>query len=180
MLHKIFDFQKSLIAKIRPVEQSLGYTPPQFPLDFTQRADQDWFRMTSWYLVEEITEAMAAKPDTYAEELADALHFAVELCILAGVEADAIANKFQLDLFESDPYHHTLPDVVKAIGLANQQLKHKPWKRNPQDPKVDRCQAHTADALFKLINHALFNGIDIYAEYFKKHAENETRVATGY
>lgn len=180
MLHKIFEFQKDLIAKIRPVEQSLGYTPPQFPLDFAQRTDQDWFRMTSWYLVEEITEAMAATSEAYAEELADALHFAVELCILAGVVPDQMTVKFQLDMFESDPVHHTLPDVIRSIGLANQQLKHKPWKRNPQVPKVEQCQAYTADALFQLINHAMFNGIDIYAEYFKKHAENENRVATGY
>ena len=127
MLNKVFDFQRSLMEKLAPVEQSLGYTPPRIPLDFTQRAHQDWFRLMSWYLVEEISEAVHATPEELPEELADCLHFAVELCILADVTPEDLQPIFQMDLFDDIPAQFQLIDVGRSSSLHQICINSRPY-----------------------------------------------------
>ncbi len=180
MLNKVFDFQRSLMEKLAPVEQSLGYTPPQIPLDFTQRAHQDWFRLMSWYLVEEISEAVHATPEELPEELADCLHFAVELCILADVTPDDLQPIFQMDLFDDIPAQFQLIDVVSILGMAVNKLKGKHWKKQFAPPDMHQFQTLLANMLFRLVTVMWSHNVDPYAEYFKKHELNEVRIQTGY
>lgn len=179
-LNRIFDFQRKLMYQLAPVEQSLGYTPPQIPLDFATRDGQDWFRRMSWFLVEEIVEANTAQPDQYAEELADCLHFAVELCILAGVTPSDVKTLFQINLFDDVPSTYCTQDVINSLGMAVNLLKGKHWKKQFSPPNLPLFQTLLANMLFRLINIMISRGIDPEAEYFKKHKENEIRIATGY
>lgn len=178
-LQKVFDFQRQLMEKLAPVERELGYTPPQIPLDFTQRAHQDWFRLMSWYLTEEITEARVAAPEDEAEELADCLHFAVELCILAGVTPSEVESFSVPDLFDYAP-SYSLMDVLISLGQANNLLKAKHWKRNPEPVKEHAFKLHLARMAYTLIRHMHLVEIDPYEEYFKKHKENEDRIQRKY
>ena len=180
MLNKVFDFQRSLMEKLAPVEQSLGYTPPQIPLDFTQRAHQDWFRLMSWYLVEEISEAVHATPEELPEELADCLHFAVELCILADVTPDDIQLILQMDLFDDIPAQFQLIDVVSILGMAVNKLKGKHWKKQFAPPDMHQFQTLLANMLFRLVTIMWSHNVDPYAEYFKKHELNEVRIQNNY
>jgi len=184
MIEKLFEFQRGLMEKLAPVETELGYTPPPVPLDFAQRAHQDWFRLMSWYLTEEIVEALTATDDNRPEELADCLHFAIELCILAGVTGadmkDRIHLAEQLNFFEEHPWTYTLADVQVDLGLAANLLKAKHWKRNPQPTDPNRVKEHLSNMLYKLIQVMKGQGICYHQEYMKKHAENENRIKTHY
>ena len=180
MLDKVFDFQRSLMEKLAPVEQSLGYTPPSIPLDFTRRDHQDWFRLMSWYLVEEISETISAPAAELPEELADCLHFAVELCILAGVTPDDIQPIFQMDLFDDIPEQFELIDVISVLGMAVNKLKGKHWKKQFTPPDMHQFQTLLANVLFRLVKVMWSHNVDPYAEYFKKHQKNETRIESGY
>ena len=178
------DFQASLMEKLAPVELELGYTPPQIPLDFSQRAHQDWFRLMSWYLTEEIVETLTAKPEEVSGELADCLHFAIELCILAGITGEKARGQLwaadQMNLFADFLEAHTLQDVLVDLGKAVNLMKAKHWKRNPQPTDAETVQLHLHNMLYKLIR--VIRGHDLEPEtiYMAKHKTNEDRIQARY
>jgi len=180
MLQKVFEFQRSLMEKLAPVETELGYTPPPVPLDFTSRAGQDWFRLMSWYLQEEMVEVWTATPQSLSEELADCLHFAVELCILAGITSDRIEALRQADQYEGLPWTYQMLDVSIALGLAVNMLKAKHWKRNPQVTDLEQFQAQVAQVLYRLLMVIRHQGHDFHAIYMAKHRTNEERIQNKY
>lgn len=180
MLHNLFVYQRSLMDKLAPVERALGYTPPPVPLDFNLRAHQDWFRLMSWYLVEEIVETQIAPKEMHSEELADCLHFAIELCILAGVSPEQVEAKAQLDMFEDAPRSYTLFDVTTALGAAVNLLKAKHLKRNPQSTNLELFRSRLAYTLYVLLRHILSHGYKADEIYMAKHKENENRIQTHY
>jgi len=179
-LPRIFEFQSQLIETLRPIEIELGYTPPQIPLDFTLRAHQDWFRLMSWYLTEEIIEAKSANHTLLPEEMADALHFAVELCILADIPPHQVLERLALEQFEPYSTPQTLDDVIFHLGLANNLLKAKHWKKNPKPTPLSNFRYHLASSLISLLQCFFQAQIDPAEEYFKKHQINNDRAQSGY
>lgn len=179
-MHKIFAYQQSLMDKLAPVEISLGYTPPQVPLDFTQRQHQDWFRLMSWYLTEELVEALTATPEEKAEELADCLHFATELCILAGATPDDVEFHSRVDEYADAPWQYTLEDVLIALGMANNLLKAKHWKKNPQPTNLESFKTYLSGMLYRLVKHIEAQKLSPEDIYFAKHKKNEERIQTNY
>lgn len=179
-LTPIFKHQLSLMEKLKPVEISLGYTPPSIPLDFTIRAHQDWFRSYSWYLVEELVEAQTAPPALLAEEMADALHFAVELCIMADISPYRVESLIYLQSLDPCPELSTLNMIIVHLGLANNLLKAKPWKKEPKPTHIPTFQNHLMNSLISLLACFTQLGIDPHEEYFKKHKINEKRIRDGY
>ncbi len=141
---------------------------------------QGWFSLMSWYLVEEISEAVHPTPEELPEELADCLHFAVELCILADVTPDDLQPIFQMDLFDDIPAQFQLIDVVSILGMAVNKLKGKHWKKQFAPPDMHQFQTLLANMLFRLVTVMWSHNVDPYAEYFKKHELNEVRIQTGY
>lgn len=184
MLKKLFEFQRGLMEKLAPVERELGYSPPPVPLDFRQRQHQDWFRLMSWYLTEEIVETLTSGPEEHSSELADCLHFAIELCILSGLDGEEFSRRFeqaeQLDLFEEAPEEYSLTDVLISLGLAVNLLKAKHWKRNPQDTDIPELQSHLFSMLYRLICVIRSEGYCYHDIYMDKHKVNEKRIETNY
>ena len=179
-LTKIFEFQRSLMDSLKPVEIELGYTPPPVPLDLSIREHQHHFRMMSWYLVEEIVETKISHPEETAEEMADALHFAVELCILAGIDPSWIEALIRARSYEPYPEPQTLDHVILHLGMANNLLKAKHWKKVPKPTDQDQFRFHLKDMMVSLLRCFAQCGIDPSEEYFKKHKINEQRIQTGY
>jgi hypothetical protein len=180
MLHKVFEYQESLMKKLHPVEVSLGYSPPLYPIDLGSRKAQDWFRLMSWYFTEELLEAMLAEKKDEAEELADALHFAVELCILAGIDADEVKAHAQLDMFDEVPWTYQLQDVLVPLGAANNLLKAKHWKLNPQETDPEKFKRHLREMLHRLLSYIRHHGYCFHTDYFAKHKINEQRIRDKY
>ena len=179
-MKELFDFQASLMEKLAPVERELGYTPPPIPLDFNQRAHQDWFRLMSWYFTEELVEVITAKPEDRGEELADALHFSIELCILAGVDHERVQSHSQQDLFEDCPISVSLMSPLITLGRAVNLLKAKHWKRNPQPLDLPDFQSLVSLHLYQLLNYIRTQGFDPKVIYMAKHQKNEERIKTQY
>ncbi len=115
-----------------------------------------------------------------AEELADALHFGVELCILAGITADEIKAHSQLDMFDEAPWTYQLQDVLVPLGAANNLLKAKHWKRNPQETDPEAFKRHLKEMLHRLLSYIKHHGYCFHTDYFAKHQKNEERIQTGY
>lgn len=184
MLEKLFDFQASLMEKLAPVELELGYSPPPVPLDFSLRQSQDWFRLMSWYLTEEIVETLTAKPEETPGELADCLHFAIELCILAGITGQKAQAQLkaadQMDLFADFLKTYTLQDVLVDLGKAVNLMKAKHWKRNPQPTDVETVQLHLYNMLYKLILVIRTHSLEPETIYMAKHKMNEDRIQARY
>lgn len=179
-LTRIFEHQRSLMETLKPVEISLGYPVPPVPLDLNDRAHQQHFRLMAWFLVEELVEAKIGSSDDFPEEMADALHFAVELCILADIKPSTVESRLAAAMFEFYPTVHTFMDVITYLGRAVNLLKAKPWKKNPQLPGIITVQYHLGFALVTLLQMFYQAGIDPETEYFKKHKINEVRVQEGY
>ena len=95
-MHTIFINQGELMVKYKSIEQM-----PDWPLHFQSKNSQVWFKDFLWRTVEEISEAMEAlhlanqsrDPDFihaqvthFFEEISDAIHFLVELMIIADIK----------------------------------------------------------------------------------------------
>lgn len=102
MLNIIFARQAELMEKYGPIEQLNGAWVPDDRLhgDLDHRGIQSRIKDMSQRMVEELMEAMNTlknkpwkqdfKPtnvDHFYEEIADTLHFFVELCIISGMDA---------------------------------------------------------------------------------------------
>jgi len=94
MLVNIYKRQKELMDKYREIEGR----PNDEEINLHTKEGQRWLKDMAWRIVEELGEAMNClknKPwkqteirtdeNHYLEELADAFHFFIELCILSGL-----------------------------------------------------------------------------------------------
>lgn len=101
MLEEIFAGQKKLMEKYHIIEKEIGLLQTEdVPVDLQSHLGQARLKDFAWRITEEIGEAMSClknKPwkktqmetdvTHYYEELADAFHFFVELCLLSGISA---------------------------------------------------------------------------------------------
>lgn len=100
-LRMIFDRQRELMHKYHPIERDNGLLLTEdVPVDIHSHAGQARLKDMCWRCVEELGEAMNCLKNKawkqtmmetdvvhYREELADAFHFFVELCILSDISA---------------------------------------------------------------------------------------------
>jgi hypothetical protein len=101
MLEEIFARQRELMEKYHVIEAKNGLLQtPDIPVNLHDAKGQARLKDFAWRITEELGEAMNClknKPwkqtqmltdvKHYYEELADAFHFFVELCILSGLNA---------------------------------------------------------------------------------------------
>lgn len=181
-MQSIFEHQHQLMHKYHPIEESLGYAPPDphyLPITINSRDGQDRLRQFAWWVTEECVEAMLASPQERAEELSDVLHFLTELCLLAGVQAPLLADIKAVRSMEIASFY-TLSDVILHVGRATNLLKMKPWKQSPKQTDPEQYRNHVRQALITLINVMLNYEVDPHEAYFNKHKVNQTRIQEGY
>ena len=180
-LAEIFQHQTHLARKFHPHELMNGYTPPTWPVNINSRHGQDRLRQFAWWITEEICEAFTAKgPDHHSEELADTLHFAVELCLMCGYTPDDVW--VHQELRSMDPTPDDVDFVQEALvhlGTGMNKLKKKPWKLDPPDTHADTLKYHLTYMLHNLLLAFHYYEYDAYDLYFKKKKINEQRIADG-
>ena len=173
-LQEIFEHQTSLARKFHPNELVNGYTPPTWPVNINRSSGQDRLRQFAWWITEEYAEFMSADEEDKPEELADMLHFAVEIQLNCGFTAACIKGHV-----ENETTSPTPTDALVELGRAMNLLKKKPWKLKPKDTDPDAFKFR----LTRFLNHLLqaFDhlGYDAYDLYFKKKRINEQRIADG-
>ena len=184
-LKEIFEHQHSLAHKYNPIERQMGFpAPSELPMELNSYEGQDRLRMFYAYICEEITEALTAPTEEYAEELSDVLHFATEFCLIAGIKPEEIEDRYhvhrQLELFEPVPNNPSLHQVQLLWGRAVNLLKYKRWKQSPKNTDRYHFNYRIADAFVALIHHIESQKLSPHEIYMAKHKKNEERIQTGY
>lgn len=189
-LRLIFARQSELMTKYQEIE-GLPSPPLSLHLASAQRVLKDF----AWRTTEELAEAYEAlakhsSDDETAkahahEELADALHFFVELLIFAGITPEqclAITPNGPLVITgRSLPEAYWL--MTYELGLAMNFLRNKPWKQSqvPTDEGRFRGQLLNAwAALMDLWSVHDLNCVDMFAYYFRKSDVNAFRQRSNY
>ena len=215
MLNTILSHQRSLMDKYHAIEErNVGHFVPSSPcehgphcgpLDIQDRASQLQIKSFAWRITEEITEATLCllREGTdevhYLEEIVDALHFSVELCIMSGIEidlpnsnGDILETLFRwsgaipLDL--NDPSCQDLLRtmsyrVIEALGDGMNRLKLKPWKTTAQLTDLEEYKKSISRFFLAFIDFAKASGFTartMTAMYLNKNAVNQFRIRTNY
>lgn len=109
-LEAMFKMQRELIETYLPIEEKAGFLHiKKVPVNIDDPAGQDRMKETAWRIVEELGEAMNCLKNKpwkqtpmptdqlhFYEELADFLHFSLELFIEAGIDAEQLFKLYFL------------------------------------------------------------------------------------
>lgn len=200
MLKTIFDHQRQLMIKYHPIETAnVGHWIPSAeyaPYDLQDRACQLQLKSFAWRITEELTEATLALDEKdrthYLEELIDALHFSVELCIMSGVnwtDFESLSGNDTLTVIFAglsifvDFKGPAVYAVIELLGSAMNRLKLKPWKTTGMLTDEKAYRDDIRDFLFRLIyllKESGFTARTATAMYLNKNAVNQFRIRSNY
>lgn len=184
----IFDRQMELVVKYQQIEQL-----PTPPISLHTQNGNRIIRDFAWRTTEELAESFEAwhkhDDETVAEmhaleELADAMHFWVELCIYSGVTAAQLN-----DVPYGSPGNHVVDmeklywEVVFTLGIAMNFLRNKAWKTSqvPTDEARFRLALrHVHEAMLNLWSGLGYGPDALFAFYFKKSEVNKFRQRSNY
>ena len=174
-LESIFQRQKELAERFHRIETSnLGLTH-SIPIDLDSFHGQAVMRLFVTYFVEEMWEFNKAETaDSQREELADALHFLVELMLMGGVTPLALNTMPVL----------RLPEYVSgsSVGILLHALRNRPWKlyvgqANLGNIRYALCMVYRE--FLNLVEEAGVEEKDLIDAYFDKVKVNHTRINSG-
>jgi hypothetical protein len=203
-LFDIFQRQAAYMYSLRPTYAYNNFpqhTQP-WPWDLNGRKSQEEFRLLAWRYTEELLEAarhyeVDSNREGQKEELADALHFLIELCIVTGVEpaelltgspgvkwqpaGDSLEGifsqekKITMDHLFGYPFY----EGIRAIGSVMMVLKMRPWRVDYR-PTNRTAWVLGMNLVFRaFVRLCLFlniNATDIHEAYFAKGQINDKRV----
>jgi hypothetical protein len=126
-LHHIFKRQRELMVKYEKIEKRNGLLQTDLiPVDLHCKNGQARLKDFAWRFTEELTEAGDAEGILHRqEELADALHFLIELCILVGIDDKVLYGMMAKDLGVEviDNDDKTLCRLNKIWDRIEEQIK---------------------------------------------------------
>lgn len=190
----IFEKQMKLALKYAEIEK-MGDLLETTKDNLDTTKGQKWLKDFAWRVTEEITEAYEpfyeadkTKDDEkftvliehFKEELSDALHFMVELSIIAGYDYKIVENVegSVLHTENLNPWY-----TVYNLGLACNCLKNKAWKQSEMltdRPKFESLLKETWRSLTTIMVFHMGSYKDIYLYYFKKNKVNQFRQKSKY
>jgi len=143
---------------------------------------QKWIKDFAWRVTEELTEAQEAhiKDDNihYIEEVIDALHFLVELSIIAGYDYKIVPENHSTITLESEW------NIVYNLGLACNCLKNKAWKQTHILTDRKKFELYLEEAWRRMLGLLTIDlkltKLDIYCYYVKKNEVNKFRIKSKY
>lgn len=198
-LRDIFKKQHELALKYIPIEVKNGlclYT--EMPVDLDNAKAQARIKDMTWRCVEEVAEALDALEKNeiihFYEEMADALHFLVEKCLLCGYKPQGSLES--LFLFAAEPINEenynmyndcVLPSwvqsFIKSAGMTCNCLKNKPWKQTQMLTDKNNFMRHLDEefrSFIKLCNVAGFTPESLFDMYMRKNQVNHFRQKSNY
>ena len=188
ILPAIFARQEELMAKYKEMEKL-----PDPPLSLHTMHGQRILKDFAWRTIEEMSEAFeqlvsGEKEGYHGEEMADALHFIVELMIFAGIspaQCLAVLPVFPPttvnDSWQTDK--KLFWDATYSLGLAMHHLKNKPWKKTQVPTDEGAFRQHVLIAFKAHIDLWAGTGFTLqhlFNFYFKKSAVNQQRQQGNY
>jgi len=201
-LAHIFERQAAYLESLKPIYADNGFPlhASDWPLNFQGKHEQEEFRLLAWRYTEELVEAMESFDDGsprngYHEEMADALHFLVELCLATGITYSTLVTGIESAKFKSEDDGDSLDFVfkrvkadpiysqrwfgsIRSLGLAMMNLRQRPWRRDNREsnraPFVLMMQA----TFYGFVNVCTRTGItaqELHNAYFAKAKINDQR-----
>jgi phosphoribosyl-ATP pyrophosphohydrolase len=195
-LTEVFNHQHGLMKRFHEIERTNIGRFDLYP-NLLSYQGQARIRELASRVAIEVSEACRSRTVAeYLEETADILHFLVELFLACGLSVEDIVPKSRradrLDLVFQDmirTHKANLSQDPRLIwapfcdALWNwcHQLKHKPWKRNPQETHLQNF-LNSAPAVFQEFIRACIafeiTPSELYGAYFAKHRENQKRLTS--
>lgn len=214
LIQEIFNRQHELAVKYAPIERKNGFYYPELhsPPHIDDGIFQTWIKGMLWRTTEEIAEAFEHLPSLvkwkdrwdedhqvrhFFEELADALHFLVEVSIFNALPVASVRDAWEaieedtnmkLDVgykqrISQDSIQLLGFQVVVALGLTGNTLKNKPWKTTQMTTDRLKFSMMLLQAWRQFIFLWCYLGCtreDVYTLYMKKNAVNVFRQKTNY
>lgn len=195
----IFERQAELAEKYEGIERKNGLGRGLLPaiLDLDDPRVQYVIKDYAWRVVEEIGEAYSATEslEHAHEEVADGLHFLVELCELVRIGPDdLVGEKYDDARYDGDRLDYiwfggtlnlsdNIAEFIGRIGMACCALKNKPWKQThfPTDKCEFRRRMISAfKSYIKVASSWGMSKDDLFSMYFKKSRVNDFRIQSNY
>lgn len=189
----LFTRQRMLMERYHPIEAASGLQhTSDVPVALDTPRGQAQLKDFAWRVTEELAEAYEAflehpHPEQAqpheAEELADAVHFLVELCILADVQHDHLFEMHLVSLPLAPSVAEQYMLVVLSVGKAMNCLKQKPWKQTHQLTDKARFHGDLQQAAVELVRLFLLRGHDsasLTDLYLRKSQVNQFRQRSHY
>ncbi len=196
-LADIFEHQHALYLKYKDIE---GMDWEGDTVSIHTLNGQRWLKDFLWRTTEEMTESYEAMymagdinlPEEareqhrqhQIEELADALHFFVEFCIMAGIKAEDLTPVEEVEeRFKYLSVRGFYWKTVYNLGLIGNTLKNKPWKQHQMKTDTAKFRKYVGEAYFSLLGTFFEIGAtseDVYDFYFRKAKVNQFRQRSNY
>lgn len=207
-LEMIWERQRALHEKYKEIEVRNGcgyYMVFSRGFHIDDARSQYYIKDMVWRVTEELAEAseafLAGDYEHGQEEVADAFHFLVEMCIIIGLVpegicksdpqpgADRLTKLFNFHPrrthtgFQRDEFSFMVWYVVEQLGLACNCLKNKPWKATHMETDKRKMNRHVKEAFYAFIRLSAYVGLgpdELFETYFKKSEVNKFRQRSNY
>ncbi|MFA5543621.1 MAG: dUTP diphosphatase [Bacilli bacterium] len=220
MLVAIFRKQQKLMEKYHHIEKEYRLTN-DCPVNLHDAKGQLLIKDFAWRITEELSEAFdALKEEIWAkidsgppepgeiqyeelsnrmvhaqEEIADALHFLVEMSILSNIQPGDIVGSIEGDgldflfsLYNQKHLRRRNPALVWAdfqvsLGMVCHTLKNKPWKQTQMMTDIKEYRGRLIETFRLFIPIAMsfeMNAEQLYSLYFRKNKVNQFRQRSNY
>lgn len=191
MLRAIFFKQAELMVQYKEIEQL-----PSAPVSLHTASGQRIIKDFAWRTIEELTESYEAwekhgedwsvAQDHAIEELADSVHFFVELMIFAGITPDQCLERMPCVpsvVHKSVMLQTRYWAFTYRLGVAMNFLRNKAWKKSQVPTDELRFRDALLIAFCEMIN--LWAAVskdesDIYTYYMRKSDVNKFRQRSNY
>lgn len=206
-LQAIFDRQTEYLVSLRPTYLHNGFLKhaSEFPWPLDDRNYQEEFRLLAWRFTEEMIEAAETYyvyareegQEAYREEVSDALHFFIELCLVSGVTRSELLSGIAVDqtfdtlkqdslewIFDYVRKGHfryepdIWSDTIRAIAIAMMELRQRPWRVDFRPTNRSKWVMGLHLTFKEFIQACLITDITpeaLHAAYFKKAQTNDKR-----
>lgn len=198
----IFERQSELMKKYVEIENQNGLRwTTDIPVNIHTGKGQSQLKDFAWRVMEEVFESLEVYLNmnnvevhqselTFhaKEELADGLHFLIELLILAGIDNVVIKKVIDDELIVTQrqnqfcSFDSNIAFFGVRLGRAMNLLKNKPWKQTQYDTDTARFYRYLLDSLKGYLDLMLnlMEPVDIMNFYFRKAQVNDFRIKSNY
>lgn len=186
----LFAKQHALYLKYKELEQL-----PTAPISIHTTNGQRVLKDFAWRTTEELVESFhewerfdetgaAVSRSKAAEELADAMHFFIELLIFAGITPlQCLARCSEMPKAKYLSFDVVYWQAVYRVGLAMHQLRNKPWKQTQVPTDEGKFRTLLLDgweAMLTIWSEIGLDASDLHDYYMRKNGVNHKRQDQGY
>lgn len=190
-LNEMYEKQLNVAKKYKDIERLPGW-----PLSIDAKSSQVVFKDFLYRISEELSESYetVVDPSTKVydenglelhavEELADALHFYLELLIYVGIGPERLNNWYRDYTYKEIDIDKSYLMAQFRIGMTGQQCHNKPWKSDMIRTDVKKfveCLRQLFYALLDVFRSQGANDAMIYDRYCRKNQVNQFRQKSNY